>query len=83
MKGIFTNRSFIITFITNSLYFGTLKGLLIVIPYLMEPFEFKETDYANAGKIKKKYNLILLLLLLLLFKRNDGNYRWFDFIYIY
>ena len=83
MKGIFINRSFIITFITNSLYFGTLKGLLIVIPYLMEPFEFKETDYANAGKIKKKYNLILLLLLSLLFKRNDGNYRWFDFIYIY
>ena len=51
MIGIFTNRSFILTFITNSLYFGTLKGLLIVIPYLMEPFEFKETDYANAGKI--------------------------------
>jgi len=49
MIGIFTNRSFILTFITNSLYFGTLKGLLIVIPYLMEPFEFKETDYANAG----------------------------------
>jgi hypothetical protein len=43
MAGIFKNRSFILTFFSNSFYFGSLKGLGVVIPYLLNPFEY------NAG----------------------------------
>lgn len=40
MKVLFTNRAFVLTFVANSIYFGCLKGLSVVIPYLMNPFGY-------------------------------------------
>jgi FLVCR family feline leukemia virus subgroup C receptor-related protein len=40
IKALFKNKSFILLFISNSIYFGSLKGLGVVIPYILEPFGF-------------------------------------------
>lgn len=42
VKKLASNKNFILIFISFSLYFGTLKGLGIIVPYLMIPFGYTD-----------------------------------------
>lgn len=37
---LFTNKNFILIFLTFSIFFGTVKGFGLAVPYLMSPFGF-------------------------------------------
>ena len=41
MRGLFSNKGFVLAFLANSIYFGCLKGFGVVIPYLLLPYGFE------------------------------------------
>ncbi|CAD8067678.1 unnamed protein product [Paramecium primaurelia] len=46
---LLTNKNFILILFTFSLFFGTKKGFGLILPYIMSPFGFVDTDYSIAS----------------------------------
>ncbi|CAK77267.1 unnamed protein product (macronuclear) [Paramecium tetraurelia] len=51
IRKLLKNKNFILILCTFSLYFGTLKGFGLSVPYLMSPFGFVDTDYSIASSL--------------------------------
>lgn len=48
---LLTNKNFILILLTFSLYFGTLKGFGLNVPYVISPYGFVDTDYSIASSM--------------------------------
>ena len=46
---MFSNPNFVLTFIANSIYFGTLKGFGVIVPFLLNPYGFDAGVMATTG----------------------------------
>ncbi|CAD8166231.1 unnamed protein product [Paramecium octaurelia] len=51
IKKLLRNGNFLLILLTYSLYFGTIKGYGLNVPYLMSPFGFIDTHYSIASSM--------------------------------
>jgi Na+/melibiose symporter-like transporter len=50
LKELFKNTNFILAFISFSIFFGFMKAFNIILPYMLNPFNFNSNVKAIAGK---------------------------------
>ena len=48
---LFTNKNFNLIFLTFSIFFGTVKGFGLIVPYLMSPFGFVDKQYSICSSM--------------------------------
>lgn len=48
---MFADKNFVLILIAFSVYFGSLKGFGLILPYLMSPFGFIDAEYSIAGSM--------------------------------